>query len=136
LLEAANAAGGNLQKAASGIQSLLSDAARSLGIGSSTSSFSSDLDVSSLLRALRLPDGEALAGKLGVSKDHTKELVSTLERYQHRAQAWKEGNVSVLGWTGALIGSTSAFTLMFGIVGLFGLFTPKKTATKSTRATM
>jgi len=126
-----------LQKASSGIQLLLSDAARSLGLNSgssSTSSFGSELDVSSLLRALRLPDGEALAGRLGVSKEHTKDLLATLERYQNRAQAWKEGNVSVLGWTGALIGSTSAFTLMFGIVGLFGLFTPK--ATKPKRATL
>ncbi|UZJ57099.1 hypothetical protein CBS101457_006419 [Exobasidium rhododendri] len=141
LLEAANAAGGNLQKAKSGVQVLLSDAARSLGLNSGGGSsnlpnFGSDLDVSSLLRALRLPDGEALAGKLGVSKEHTKDLLATLERYQNRAQAWKEGNVSVLGWTGALIGSASAFTLMFGIVGLFGLFTPKDPKAKSKRSTM
>jgi hypothetical protein len=98
---------------------------------------SSDLDVSSILRALRLPDGEALAGRLGVSKDHTKDLLATLDGYQKRAQAWKEGNVGVLGWTGALIGSVSAFTLMFGIVGLFGLFTPRnaKANAKSKRST-
>jgi hypothetical protein len=131
LLEAANAAGGNLQKASSGVQTLLSDAARRIGINSASSStsnsiFASNMDVSSILKTLHLPDGEALARSLGVKRDHTNELLSTLERYQSRAQAWKEGNVSVLGWTGAVIGSTSAFTLMFGIVGLFGLFTPKK----------
>lgn len=133
LLEAAHAAGGNLQKASSGIQLLLSDAARSIGLNSgssSSSSFGSDLDVSSLLRALRLPDGEALAGRLGVSKDHTKDLLSTLERYQSRAQAWKENNVSVLGWTGAVLGSASAYAFMFGIVGLAGLFSPKNAKVK------
>lgn len=131
LLEAANAAGGNLQKASSGVQLLLSDAARSIGLNSgSSSSIGSDSDVSSLLRALRLPDGEALAGRLGVSKDHTKVLLSTLERYQSRAQAWKENNVSVLGWTGAVLGSASAYALMFGIVGLAGLFSPKNAKVK------
>lgn len=135
-MEAANAAGGNLQKASSGVQLLLSDAARSLGLSSSTATLSTELDVTSLLRALRLPDGEALAGRLGVRKEHTKVLLSTLESYQNRAQAWKEGNVSVLGWTGALIGSASAFTFMFGIVGLFGLFTPKTTKRKSVRQTL
>lgn len=130
LLEAAKAAGGNLQKASSGIQLLLSDAARSMGIGSSNT----DLDTSSLLKAFRLPDGEALAGRLGVSKDHAKVLISTLERYQTRAQAWKENNVSVLGWTGALLGSASAYTFMFGIVGLFGLISPRNAKPK--RATL
>lgn len=130
LLEAAKATGGNLQKASTGIQSILSDAARSIGLGSS----GTDLDTSSLLKAFRLPDGEALAARLGVGKDHTKDFISTLERYQIRAQAWKENNVSVLGWTGALLGSASAYTLMFGIVGLFGLITPRNAKTK--RATL
>jgi hypothetical protein len=132
LLEAANAAGGNLQKASSSVQVLLSDAARSIGLGSgsSTSSFGSDLDVSSLLKALRLPDREALAARLGVSRYDTKTFVSTLDKYQNRAQAWKENNVSVLGWTGAVLGSASAYAFMFGVVGLIGLLSPKNAKVK------
>lgn len=131
LLEAVNAAGGNLQKAKSGIQLLLSDAARSIGLNpGSSSTFGSDLDVSSLLRALRLPDGEALAGRLGVSKYHTKEFMTTLDKYQIRAQAWKENNVSVLGWTGAVLGSAGGYAFMFGVVGLVGLFSPKNARVK------
>ncbi|PWN32228.1 uncharacterized protein FA14DRAFT_126588, partial [Meira miltonrushii] len=100
LLEAADQAGGNLQKATAGVQLMLSDAARSF-------------------------DGDALAGRLGVSKEHTTLLMQTLEKYQRRAQAWKENNVSVLGWTGATFGSASAFVFLFGVAGLLGLFTPK-----------
>lgn len=135
LLESANVAGGNLQKAKSGAQLLLADAARSLGLGGQqTASTSFDVDLSSLMRALRLPDGDALAGRLGVSKDHSSVLMQTLDQYQRRAQAWKENNVSVLGWTGATFGSASAFVLLFGVAGLLGLFTPKQR--KTARATL
>lgn len=116
---------------------MVADAARSLGLSSKSSHIpsSADLvDVSSLLRTLRLPDGEALAGRLGVSKDQTKVLMTTLDQYQRRAQAWKENNVSVLGWTGAACGAGSAFALLFGLVGLVGLTTPRNAKTK--RATL
>ena len=88
------------------------------------------MDLTSLMKTLRLPDGDALAGRLGVSKEHTAILMQTLETYQKRAQAWKENNVSVLGWTGATFGSASAFVLLFGVAGLLGLFTPKPQKTK------
>jgi hypothetical protein len=143
LLEAAHAAGGNLQKATSGAQLLLSDAARSLGFGGSgsksatvsSSATSLDVDLSSLMRTLRIPNGEALASRLGVSKEHTNVLMQTLDQYQRRAQAWKENNISVLGWTGATCGSGSAFMLMLGVAGLLGLFTPKSSV-KPKRATL
>lgn len=137
LVEAAHAAGGNLQKAKSGVQLILSDAAKSLGLhGSNVGSFAGvDLvDKSSLLRVFRLPDSEALAGRLGVSKEQSNTLLVTLAAYQRRAQAWKENNVQVLGWTGALAGAGSAFVLLFGLVGLVGLASPRKSQTK--RATL
>lgn len=136
LLEAADQAGGNLQKATAGVQLMLSDAARSFGLNKGASSkvqkggLNLDVDLSSLMKALRLPDGDALAGRLGVSKEHTTLLMQTLEKYQRRAQAWKENNVSVLGWTGATFGSASAFVFLFGVAGLLGLFTPKPQKTK------
>lgn len=143
LLEAAHAAGGNLQKATSGAQLLLADAARSLGLGQGQgggggggkSAGLDVVDLSSLMRTLRLPNGEALASRLGVSKEHTNVLMQTLDQYQRRAQAWKENNVSVLGWTGATCGSGSAFMLLFGVAGLLGLFTPKSSV-KPSRATL
>ena len=112
---------------------MLSDAARSVGLNPANG-FGADLDVSSILKTFRLPDGEALAGRLGVKKDRSSILLQALDDYQARAQAWKENNVSVLGWTGAVIGSVSAFILMFGVVGLFGLFTPR--TAKSKRAVL
>lgn len=160
LLEAANAAGGNLQKAKSGAQLLLADAAKSLGIGKaggggagaaagaaatgqSFSSFASasqslrlDVDLKSLLRTFRLPNPEALAARLGVQKDHTSILVKTLDRYQARAQAWKENNVHFLGWTGAFLGSASAYALLLGVAGLVGLFTPRSRGGEKARRAM
>jgi len=136
LLEAADQAGGNLQKATAGVQLMLSDAARSFGISSSkvqqkgSKNINFEMDLKSLMKTLRLPDGDALAGRLGVSKEHTTILMNTLDKYQSRAQAWKENNVSVLGWTGATFGSASAFVLLFGVAGLLGLFTPKPQKTK------
>ncbi|PWN42094.1 hypothetical protein IE81DRAFT_323922 [Ceraceosorus guamensis] len=148
LLDAANSLGANLSTARAGAQLLLSDLTRTLGLKSSSipapstsssiasklstfrfrgSAFSSsdsgtDLDVSSLLKALRVPDGEALAARLGVDPTLSKTLLSNLDRAQRRAQRWKVENIRTIGWVGAFAGSASVYFLALGAVGFVGAF--------------
>jgi len=124
LSESAKLAGSNLSSAVEGIQLVVSDASRALGIPSSSSSSSpsfASLNTEKFLKVLRLQDVESLAQRLGVSKDRSKDFSKALDFTQARAEDWRRNNVKVMGWTGSLLASSASYILVFGTIGLLGL---------------
>lgn len=132
LSEAANSAGSNLSSAYGGVQLVASEAVRALGISSSSSTSSASissttpslasLNTEKFLKVLRLQDVESLANRMGVSSDRSREFSKALDFTQARALEWSRNNVRVMGWTGALFGSSASYILVFGGIGLLGLF--------------
>lgn len=129
LTDASRAAGGNLQAASKGIQSLVTEIASSLGFNPSSLSSSSSqtylasLKSSDLLEKLRLTSAQGLASRLGVSSGRAEEFTVLLDEYQERAKIWAEGGARYAGWAGAVGGAVGVYLLVLGIVGLLGVFT-------------
>lgn len=129
LTDASRAAGGNLQAASKGIQSLVTEIASSVGLGfnpsspSSSQTYLASLKSSDLLEKLRLTSAQGLASRLGVSSGRAEEFTVLLDEYQERAKIWAEGGARYAGWAGAVGGAVGVYLLVLGVVGLLGVFT-------------